>query len=781
MERTDAINNSNKTLTENPPSPFLSFLGLVSPVREGGAPNTLAQRIFAIHSYLFISLIEIITGIIDKRHLRLMLASLYKSVAKVYELNKSGSNNIGAIKTLRHVFKKRFFIFLGITVTIKVADQLLRMIKNVIFSGYDFEKSEPSNIEKQYAYATSAEPDHSDSKFEQERSQGDTLPKISKNFYILTQKIPLIGIDLYLYWTMLPTALFLTVLGALTLAAIATYVLAKPETETNSIRKQLSRLHNEAAGSLNDKKLVINAILALPINLLDNTHREELNAFQTELNAFQTELNAAINQERLDEITSSLQEIIVAIRRRSFLVEKAYNILSTLANKLIQEGFNCFMILICALRVIHGDIVGDKVVDIAWMTSTITVTKDAYKNLLDNIKQIRTYEEFKKNMERVTQSFPSHERYFKTLASNLSDTYFPSPMFRVFSWGSTGLFLYTLMLSEITLLSTLATSVTPYILSPWSAIPAAAIAWQCRQHLTESTTKISSLDGKVLAVLLLSIISISNISFVYYFLQTYSVASFLPTSLPSLSMLLAAVGASWGFDQHIFQRLAFVIDVVLIFTTQTLVLAVHNVCYAPDKLARGVHNAWLWWNAKISDAPNHETSVENKWITALIFASLALSITGKILLPATPISLLLSTKQLLTTLTAGSYLCCLGSQTPSKESRSPIVTFLGVSLVSILAVIGLQYGAALAAVLHTPITLAIFRNLVITSCVLQQLHQHFYHRALYLVHQVLKTADTTLQVPLDAVKAIPAKIAGVHFSKHAEGWSITQLPIPQLF
>ena len=104
-----------------------------------------------------------------------------------------------------------------------------------------------------------------------------------------------------------------------------------------------------------------------------------------------------------------------------------------------------------------------------------------------------------------------------------------------------------------------------------------------------------------------------------------------------------------------------------------------------------------------------------------------------------------------------------------------------MSLVSILAVIGLQYGAALAAVLHTPITLAIFRNLVITSCVLQQLHQYFYHRALYLVHQVLKTADTTLQVPLDAVKAIPAKIAEVSFSKHTEGRSIFQVLTPQIF
>ena len=773
MPRTDATNNSNKTMTEKPPSPFISFLDLVSPVREGGALNTLAQRVFAIHSFLFTSLIEIITGVIEKRHLRLMLASLIKSVAKIYELNKTGTNNIGIIKTLRHIFKKRFFVFLGITVAIRVVEALLRVSKNYTFLGYNIDNDELSNIEKRYADATRDAPGHSHGKFEQERSQGDTLPKTAKNFYILTQKMALIGIDLYLYWTMLPTALFFTVLGALTLAAIATYVLAKPETETNSSRKKLSRLHNEAAAPLEDKKQVITAILALPISL-GNTHKEQLTALRTEL-------NTSITQERLNDIGSSLQGIIVVIRSRSFLVEKAYNIFSALANTLIQEGFNCFMIFICALRVMNGDMVGDKIVDIAWMTSTITVTKDAYKNLLDNIKQIRTYEEFKKNMERVTQSFPDHQSYLKALASNLTDMYFPNPLLRMFTWGSIGLFLYTLMLSETTLLSTLAASVTPYILTPWAAIPAAAIAWQCRKHLSESTTQISLLDGRTLAVLLFSIMSISNIGFVYYFLQTYSVASFLPTSIPSLLMLLAGVGASWGFDRYIFQRVAFVIDIVLIFTTQTIVLALHNVCYAPDKLVRGVHNAWSWMNAKVSDAPSHETGIENKWVTALIFISLALTVTGKILLPATPVSLLLSTKQLLTVLTAGSYLYYLGSQAHSKESRSPIVTFLGTSLIAALTVVGLQYGAALAAVLHTPITLAVIRNLAITSCALQQLHQHFYHTALYLVHQVLKTADTTLQVPLDAVKAIPAKIAEISFSKHAEGWSITQLPTPQIF
>lgn len=751
------------------PSPFISFLNLLSPIQEKGQALSLPQRVYAVNRFLVLSVIEIITGLVKKFNLRLMQAGLIKFVAKVFEQNKMGVANATVMKSFKHAFKKRFFVYVSVVMGVRIIEAFLRFGKNHTFLDYNIKDDELSRVEKHYAHATKDVNDHAHNRFEQERSQGDTLPKTAKSFFILTQKMVLIGIDVYLYWAMLPSSLFFMVVAALALAGMATYLLAKPETEVNSTRKNLSRLFNEARSS--DQVTLTKTVKSLlTIRKLSKSHKDQLKAILKDMDG---ETN---DQQRLEQ-SEKVKEIITKTRSRLFLKEKLYNTSSEFINNLIQDGFNCMMIFLCALRVMSRDKTGNKVFDIAWMTSTLTVTKDAYRNLLDNIKQIRTYEEFKKNMERVTQSFPDHETYFRGLASNLSEGYISSTFLRFFIWSSTALYLTTKIFPSAHNLEFL-TPLMPYLMNPWAASAAILIfAFSYRALVARGENiDIGLTSGRFLGVLLFLLMTFSNLGFILSFLKTHSLLSPASFTKPMLLTYCLVGATGYLFDKYCFQKLAFIADILLIFVTQTAALVIHNICYGPEKLYRMLKRAHSWLDSKIRLAPKHETHISQKWLVNLILASLTVIVTGCIFLPNPAISLFFSLPQFLAGMVFGSYLVQLTSNQNTANQPSPIVSFLGACLISIMALTAAQYSVALILSgmlmnLYTLIALPV--NLWFITALF---HKYCFETTLYLTHQTLKVADTALKLPLKA----PAQVANIYTqlapTKKSELFSWIKIP-----
>ncbi|MEC7030603.1 MAG: hypothetical protein VXW87_02945 [Pseudomonadota bacterium] len=742
---------SDSNSIDTRPSPFISFLNLLSPIQGKGQALSLPQRVYAVNRFLVLSVIEIITGLVKKFNLRLMQAGLIKFVAKVFEQNKAGVANATAMKSFKHAFKKRFFVYVSVIMGVRIIEAFLRFGKNHTFLDYNVKDDELSRVEKHYAHATKNINGHAHNRFEQERSQGDTLPKTAKSFFILTQKMVLIGIDVYLYWAMLPSSLFFMVIAALAIAGMATYLLAKPETEVNSTRKNLSRLFNEAK-STDQETLTKTVKSLLTIRLLSKRHKELLQDVQKDLEG------ATTDQQRLEQ-SEKIKSIITSTRSLLFLEEKIYSITSDFFNSLIQDGFNCMMIFLCALRVMSHDKIGNKVLDIAWMTSTLTVTKDAYKNLLDNIKQIRTYEEFKKNMERVTQSFPQHETYFSELASNLSEGYFSNAFLRFFIWSSTAFYLTTKMFPSAHNIELL-TPLMPYLLNPWAASASILIfAFSYRVFIARGENiDIGLTSGRFLGILLFLLMTFSNLGFILSYLKTHSLLTPASFTKPLLLTYCLVGATGYLFDKYCFQKLAFIVDILLIFMTQTTTLVIHNLCYGPEKLYRMFMQGHSWLDSKIRLAPKHETHISQKWLVNLILASLTMIATGCIFLPNLAISMFFSLPQYLAGIVFGSYLVQLTSNQNTSNQQSPIVSFLGACLISIMALTAAQYSIALilsGMLMNLNTLIALPVNLWFVTALF---HKYCFETTLYLTHQTLKVADTTLKLPLKA----PAQVANIY-------------------
>ncbi len=692
-------------------SPFVSFFKLWSPKDKEGNTPPLSQRVYDIYQFLALSLIGIITGFVRKKNLRRLQTGLILIAAKVHiELNTTNSLSQGIIGSLKKRFTQLFWIYAIISASVYVIDALMRLATNYTFLDYDISKGELSRIEQTYKAEAQKHkvlypsPPHSDAAFEQERTQSDTLPKLAKSFFTLTQKMILVMTDLTLYWTMLPHRLFFQVVGALLLASIATYFFSQPETELLSRRK---------------------------------------------------ELNNSIAQKQGQEKDKHLKE-----RNIMFLKAKVYSTLNDLTNKLIEEGFYALMLLMCAWNVMNGDCIGNEVADVVWMTSTIAITKDAYRSLLDSIKEIRTYQEFGKIIGRVVNAYPNSTDYFNSLNGDLLETYFPNRLFRVFMWSSIVLFLYSQYLEtssiiSLTLEAAKAHIVTFSIASPVLTALLIVTAAATYRWAQPETINIGLVNSRALMTLVMTVLTLSNIWFVPQVVSTLTLTSLLAITIPIVGGSLVGVYAGYLFDKHLFQKIAFISDVILIFTSQTIVLLIHNLLYSFDKIYRQLASINAALDYYIAGADQEENFLSGSLLLGVLFGASTLSIIGVYLLPGTIIHLLVSTKQMLTFLTAGVLACHL--MKTNRNTSYPIAPFLANTATAMLIIASAQYSFAIftSGVLNNPrLLLTLLPGATLVGMFF---HRYCFKKTLHIANQLLKLSDSAIQVSLENIMALPRK------------------------
>ncbi|MCP8352058.1 hypothetical protein [Candidatus Synchoanobacter obligatus] len=345
----------------------------------------LRDILYQLKHFFTVSLVEIGSNIVKKTSIRQLYNRVITDIQHTYNAAKAGGMNKG----LENAFRISLFKFFTFSLIIIIIDAALRAVKNYIYTGSEFDNK-----------MTLTEPNYTQKLLDQPKETltaynwhiDNSRAKIAKNFYILTQKMALIGVDLYIYATLLPPALFFFIIGTVLSTGLVTKFLSTKEAYANGVQKTVRNY----LPNLNENNIKNEKLLEIVATLEKQLIFSEAEAAQ---------MRQAITSQVEKVNNTMLKNNLDRIRRQMYVLEKLCNILLTVFNKIVQLVFRSYILFSCATKIMSGTLISsNNIADMVWLATTDKAAMDSLSDFLDYIRQLKPFEDMKTNTNRAIAS-----------------------------------------------------------------------------------------------------------------------------------------------------------------------------------------------------------------------------------------------------------------------------------------------------------------------------------------------------------------------------------------
>lgn len=562
--------------------------------------SPLPQMIYRLRQYFILSIAEIITGFWEKKQLRALEVALFSLIQEGHNAILNNYSKTLLSSYLR-LFRRNLVVYFGIILFLNITKSTIRCLRNMVFNSYNGE-GELSLPEQKFDQIVE-EPGANTSQFDNDRSN---LPKIAKTYYGLTLKIINIGIDIYIFSSLLSPFSLLIVLGALTLSSIVTSSLSKPAANAKGSASAIFSVYTDMKNIITNGKDISAGLR----EYIEKKKQSQDKSTKLIVDLLETHFDKLI---RIIETPQGKEAIlhelskILATRTKENLRSKMIDIVSDGLNKLIEKALSCLMLFLCGIRVIANKAApGIIAADMVWLTATLKTTSDANKTFLSYIRAIKDYNEMKTTLDRIITAYPEdHRDQFSQPLFTIP--YLPNSLHRLCLYTMIGLTMTNLYLGSGILQPVLLFSQTLGAQALKTLTFAAVIS-----TITTLTSlpgkdlneKIAKIDGRILTSSLFGLLCLHSLHLLFSINSSAMItqiismhASYTALILQSVNILpvsLALPVAIGSYllagmtlyalakkcDQYLFQPLALLTDITTIFITQTIA----SICFIPEYL-----------------------------------------------------------------------------------------------------------------------------------------------------------------------------------------------------
>jgi len=261
--------------------------------------------------------------------------------------------------------------------------------------------------------------------------------------------------------------------------------------------------------------------------------------------------------------------------------EKGQGVLSDyIVNSLMRVLVTCGTLYFCA------NITLSTTAGFVWMLTTCQITDQAFKDFSDYVKQAAIYTKYKAKWNQtfgqaINKADPN---LIDELERSISGNYFESRLQRVL------LYLVTILcafgLSNITLPIPFNIFNIVSVVSINQVIALIIVSCLTYQYfIAADSTHANHASSTPLATIIFMTALVAACYYAFTLYNLYSISTFIADPLLSLGLFTGCVSV-YIFDQHVFQTMAFSLDILLTTISQLTLVGLHKAAYMPNTIAK---------------------------------------------------------------------------------------------------------------------------------------------------------------------------------------------------